>query len=149
MTLTLSRLRSAWDHHLNKLGRPHIPNATFQVSRSLAFWFWRRRFLKGFYHSWAWRSSWSCDLNILYTFWLIYHKKSSNEILVQLSQWFVRKLCLNILMRLQNDVAHFVVQIASAHKKSSLSIPSSCSCSLLCRQSLSVEVLELLACDTG
>ena len=23
-TLTLSRSRSSWDHHLNKLGRPHI-----------------------------------------------------------------------------------------------------------------------------
>ena len=45
----------------NKLGRPHIPNATYQVPRSPAFWFWRRRFLKGFYHIWAWRPSWSCD----------------------------------------------------------------------------------------
>ena len=26
--------RSSWDH-LNKLGRPHIPNATYQISRSL------------------------------------------------------------------------------------------------------------------
>ena len=25
---------------------PHIPNATYQVPRSLASWFWRRRFLK-------------------------------------------------------------------------------------------------------
>ena len=25
--------------------------------------FWRRRFLKGFYHIWAWRPSWSCDLD--------------------------------------------------------------------------------------
>ena len=22
---------------------------------------WRRRFLKGFYHTWAWWPSWSCD----------------------------------------------------------------------------------------
>ena len=34
----------------------------------------------GFYHIWVWRSSWSCDLNILYTFWLIYHKESSHVI---------------------------------------------------------------------
>ena len=25
--------------------------------------FWRRRFLSGFYHIWAWRPSWSCDLD--------------------------------------------------------------------------------------
>ena len=98
LTLTLSRSRSSWDHHLNKLGRPHIPNATYQVSRSLAFWFWRRRFLKGFYYIWEWRPSLSCDQNILYKFWLTYHKESSHEIWVQLGQWFVRKLCFNILM---------------------------------------------------
>ena len=45
---------------LTYFGRPHIPNATYKVPRSLAFWFWRR-FLKGFYHKWAWRPSWSCD----------------------------------------------------------------------------------------
>ena len=80
LTLMLSRSRSSWDHHLNKLGRPHIPNATYQVSRSLALWFWRRRFLKGFYHIWAWRPSLSCDQNILHKFWLTYHKESSHEI---------------------------------------------------------------------
>ena len=32
----------------NKLRRPYIPNATYQVPISQAFWFWRRRFLNGF-----------------------------------------------------------------------------------------------------
>ena len=27
---------------------PRVPNATYQATRSLALWFWRRRFLKGF-----------------------------------------------------------------------------------------------------
>ena len=98
LTLTLSRSRSSWFHHLNKLGRPQIPNATYKVSRSLAFWFWRRKFLKGFYHIRPWRLSLSCDQNILYKFWLTYHKESSHEIWVQLGQSFVRKLCFNILM---------------------------------------------------
>ena len=48
LTLMLSRSRSTKDHHLNKLGRPHIPNATYQVPRSSAFWSWRRRFLMFF-----------------------------------------------------------------------------------------------------
>ena len=30
LTLTLSRSRSTWDNYFNKLGRPHIPNATSQ-----------------------------------------------------------------------------------------------------------------------
>ena len=36
------------------------PHTTYQATRSLALWFWKR-FLKGFYHIWAWRPSWSCD----------------------------------------------------------------------------------------
>ena len=90
--------------HLNalgsKLGRPHIPNATYQVPRSSTFWFWRRRFFNGFYHICAWRPSWLCGQNILHKFLQTYHKESSHEILVQLGQWFVRKLCFNILMGL-------------------------------------------------
>ena len=31
-------------------------------------------------------------------FWLTYHKESSHEIWVQLGQWFVRRLCFNILL---------------------------------------------------
>ena len=58
--LTLTFRRSTLDHHLNNLGRAHIPTAIYQVPRSSAFWF-LRRFLKGFYHIWAWRPSWSCD----------------------------------------------------------------------------------------
>ena len=34
-------------------------DATYQVSWKSACRFWRRRFLKGFYHIWAWRPSWS------------------------------------------------------------------------------------------
>ena len=33
----------------------------YQVWRSLACWFQRRRFLKGFYHIWAWLPSWLYD----------------------------------------------------------------------------------------
>ena len=33
LTLTLSRSRLTLDHHLNKIGKPHIPNATNQVQR--------------------------------------------------------------------------------------------------------------------
>ena len=79
LTFMLSRTRSTYDHHLNKLGKPHIPNVTYQVPRSSAFWFWRRRFLKGFWHIWTCRPSWSCDQANLNTSWLTYCKKSSYE----------------------------------------------------------------------
>ena len=94
---------STSSYYLNKLDRPHIPNATYQVPRSSAFWFWRRRFLKVFYHIWAWRPSWSCDQNVMYKFWLTYHKESSHETWVWLGQWFVWKLWFNILMEPQYE----------------------------------------------
>ena len=43
-----NRSRSIQGHHLNKLGSTRAPNAAYQVSRSSAFWFWRRRFFKVF-----------------------------------------------------------------------------------------------------
>ena len=93
----LSRSRSTQDHHLNKLGRPHIPDATYQVPRSSAFWFWRRRFLKGFYHIWAWQPSWSCDQDHLNKLSFPHPKESPYEIWVQLAQWFQRRRCLKMM----------------------------------------------------
>ena len=46
--------------NLNRLWWARVPDATSQVSRSSALQFWRR-FLKGFYHIWAWWPFWSCD----------------------------------------------------------------------------------------
>ena len=97
LTLMLSRSRSTYDHHLNKLGRPYIPNATYQVPRSSTFHFWRRRFLKGFYHIWAWRPSWPSDQDHLNKLLFPRPKESPYEILVQLAQWFQRRRCLKML----------------------------------------------------
>ena len=97
MTLTLSKSRSTQNHHLNKLCRPHIPDATYQVPRSLTFWFWRRRFLKGFYHIWAWRPSWSCDQDHLNKLSFPHPKESPYEISVQLAQLFQRRRYLKML----------------------------------------------------
>ena len=63
-------------HHLCKPGRAHIPNATFQVPRSLAFWFQRIIYLKDFL---------PCDQINLYQLWLTGNKESSYEILVQMA----------------------------------------------------------------
>ena len=48
LTLPLKRSRSSQGHDLYKLCRALLPDASCQVSKSLAFWFWRRRFLKVF-----------------------------------------------------------------------------------------------------
>ena len=42
--------------------------AIYQVSLTSVRRFRRRRFLKGFYHMWAWQQSWSCDLDKSYIF---------------------------------------------------------------------------------
>ena len=88
--------------HLCKTGRAHIPYATYQVPRPLAFWF-QRRHLKGFNHVWARWPSWSCDQYNWYKFWPTYHKESSYEIWVQMAKWFLRKLCFDVLMGLQYE----------------------------------------------
>ena len=46
---------------------PHLRlgghNSTYQVLWKSSHRFWKRRFLKGFYHIWAWQPSWLCDQN--------------------------------------------------------------------------------------
>ena len=59
--LSINWSRSLQGYHLNKLWWAGVPNTTYQVSWKSASRFWKRRFLKGFYHIWAWRPSWSCD----------------------------------------------------------------------------------------
>ena len=81
---------------MNKICRPYIPNATYQVPRSSTFWFWRRRFLKGFYLIWAWRPSWSSDQDHLNKLLFPHPKESPYEIGVQLAQRFQRR-CLKML----------------------------------------------------
>ena len=47
----------------------HVPNAAYQAPGPLTFWFHRRRFLKVFYHNWAWWPSWSCDPDVPPAHW--------------------------------------------------------------------------------
>ena len=49
MTLTFdTHSLTTSTNNLNNLGSTCIDNATYQVSRSLVYWFWRRRFFKVF-----------------------------------------------------------------------------------------------------
>ena len=48
LTLALNGSRSTQGNNLNILGSACIDNATHKVSRSLVYWFWRRRFFKVF-----------------------------------------------------------------------------------------------------
>ena len=49
LTLPENMSRSSQGHDLYKLCRAPVTDASHQVSKSLAYWFWRRRFLKFFF----------------------------------------------------------------------------------------------------
>ena len=94
---------------MNKLKWAGVPNATYQVSWKSARWFHRRRFLKGFYHIWAWRPSWSCDQHHVINFISLY-MKGCKQNLVQNGIVVSEKILLEFLYvhnfgpRLKNDL---------------------------------------------
>ena len=70
---------STQSHHLNKLGSTWVPYAAYQLSRSSVVRSQRRRFFKAFYHIWAWRPFWSCDLDHLNKLWFSHPMKAPYE----------------------------------------------------------------------
>ena len=57
-------------------------------------------FLKGFYHIWAWRPSWSCDQHHInkFSFPCTCTLKLTYKIWLKMSKWFLRKASLNFHM---------------------------------------------------
>ena len=52
--------------------------------------------MKGFYHIWAWRPSWSCDLDFLYTHWFPLPIDASYKIWLWLAKRFQRRRSLKL-----------------------------------------------------
>ena len=52
--------------------------------------------MKGFYHIWAWRPSWSCDLDFLYTHWFPLPIDASFKIWLWLAKRFQRRRSLKL-----------------------------------------------------
>ena len=50
----------------------------------------------GFYHTWAWRPSWSCDLDFLYTHWFPLPIDASYKIWLWLAERFQRRRSLKL-----------------------------------------------------
>ena len=86
LTLPKKRSRSTQGHYLNKLWCAQGQNATHQSPRSLALWF--RRFLKGFYHIWAWWPSWSCEPDCPNKLSFPRPMETPHEIWLWLAKWF-------------------------------------------------------------
>ena len=86
LTLPLNRSWSTKGHHLNKLWWARVPNATYQVWWKSVHRFQRRRFLKGFYHIWAWWPSWSCDQHHVHVFSFPFTWKHTYKIWLKMAQ---------------------------------------------------------------
>ena len=97
LTLPQNMSRSTQGHHLNKLRWAGIPDATYQVSWKSARRFQRRRrFLKGFYHIWAWRPSWSCDPDAANKLSFPLPKEAPHKIWLWLAKRYQRRRCLKL-----------------------------------------------------
>ena len=72
--------------------------ASCQVSLKSVHQIWRRRFLKGFYHIWAWQPSWSCELDNLYIQYIPYSIDASHKIWLWIAKRFQRRSWLNIMV---------------------------------------------------
>ena len=70
----------------------YIPSSWKSASR-----FWRRRFLKSFYHIWAWRPSWSCDQHHVNKFSFTLYLKAFIQNLVQNGTVVSEKICFEFL----------------------------------------------------
>ena len=56
-----------------------------------------KKIFKGFYHIWAWRPSWSCDLDHLYKLSFPLPKEAPHKIWLWLAKRIQRRSCLNIV----------------------------------------------------
>ena len=57
-----------------------------------------QKIFKGVYHIWAWRPSWSCDLDHLYTLSFPHPKEVPHKIRHWLAKWFQRRRILKIMV---------------------------------------------------
>ena len=96
LTLSSNKSRSSQGHDLYAHCSTSAIDASCQVSLKSIHLFWRRRFLMGFYHIWAWRPSWSCDLDFLYTHWFPLPIDASYKIWLWLAKRFQRRRSLKL-----------------------------------------------------
>ena len=83
-------------HYFSNFGRPPVPDDLCKDSALRHPRFWRRRFLKGFHHIWAWRPSWSTDRDHFSNFSFLQTKKAPYKIWAKLAQGLQRRLFENV-----------------------------------------------------
>ena len=91
LTLPLKGQASTYNNSFSNFGRPPVPDDSCKGSAPRHSWFWRRRFLKVFYHIWAWRPSWSTDHDHFSNLSFPHPKEASYEIWAKLAQRLQRR----------------------------------------------------------
>ena len=78
---------------MNNFGNGPLDEATSQISKTWAFWFQTRRFLKVFadFHLFVAKAVFCYDSKSLNNFQLVPPKDHSSEVWSKLAQWFRRK----------------------------------------------------------
>ena len=94
---------STQGHHLNKIRLAGVTDATYQVSCKSVRRFWRRRFLKGFYHIWAWRPSCSRDPHAANKLSFPLPNEAPHKIWLWLAKRFQRRRCLKLWTTTDDD----------------------------------------------
>ena len=79
---------SIYDHNFSNFGRPPVPDDLRKDAAPRRPRFWRRRFLKSFYHIWAWRPSWSVDRDHFSNLSFPQPEEAPHEIWATLAQRF-------------------------------------------------------------
>ena len=82
---------SMYQHHFNNFGRPPVSDDLCLDSAWRHPLSWRRRFLRVFYHIWAWRPSWSIDSNHFSILSFPCPREGPNEIWATLAQRLQRR----------------------------------------------------------
>ena len=78
------------DYNLNNFGNGPLSEATYQISKTWAFWFQTRRFLKVllfFIYLLPWQPEFFLDTKFLNNFQIVPPKAHSSEVLSNLAQW--------------------------------------------------------------
>ena len=89
LNLPLYRPRLSQGHVLSKFVSTTVNDVTYQVSRKLAQWFWRKLFLSFR----AWQPAWSCDYEHLTIITFFHPMLALSQIYFLKSCWFCVCVC--------------------------------------------------------
>ena len=101
-----------YNYYFSNFGRSLVPDDLCKDTAPRHPRFWRRRFLKVFYHIWVWRPSWSTDHDHFSILSFPQLKEAPYEILAKLVQRLQKRSRLKMLTDGRTDEGRKVITIA-------------------------------------